>query len=194
MSTFAISFESHAAKIIKARALADKAESKFSDALHGAVNAYIDAARAASIKPDETSCAALGAELRGCQAVVDSIAAGLFEAKTWGDYARGAERAFFHGIPWTPSTFKKPELALPWSKPRGPKAGAKTEAKTTGAKTLPAAPDMGTQSTEEIRAFIQGQARTLLAYLNKHLANADLPTRDVVQHFAAACAKLPTPK
>ena len=191
MSTFAISFESHAAKIIKARALADKAESKFSDALHGAVNAYIDAARAANIKPDETSCAALGAELKGCQAVVDSIAAGLFEAKTWGDYARGAERAFFHGVPWTPSTFKKPELALPWSKPRGPKGPTKPA--TTAPSAAPA-PDMGTQSTEEIRAFIQGQARTLLAYLNKHLANADLPTRDVVQHFARACEKLPTPK
>lgn len=189
MSTFAISFESHAAKIIKARAVADKAESKFSDALHGAVNAYIDAARAANIKPDETSCAALGAELKGCQAVVDSIAAGLFESKTWGDYARGAERAFFHGVPWTPSTFKKPELALPWSKPRGPKAAGKPAA--AAAPSAAPAPDMGTQSTEEIRAFIQGQARTLLAYLNKHLANADLPTRDVVQHFANAAAKLP---
>ena len=188
MTAFAISFEKHAAQIIKARAAADKAESKFSDALHAAVNAFIDAARAASIKADEASCAALGAEIKGCQAVVDSIAAGMFESKTWGDYARGAERAFFHGIPWTPSTFKKPELALPWSKPRGPKGPAKPA--TTAPSAAPA-PDMGTQSTEEIRAFIQGQARTLLAYLNKHLANADLQTRDVVQHFAAACAKLP---
>ena len=189
--TFAISFEKHASAIIKARALADKAESKFSDALHGAVNAYIDAARAAGIKPNEASCAALGAELKGCQSVVDSIAAGLFEAKTWGDYARGAERAFFHGTPWTPSTFKKPELALPWSKPRGPKAAGKP---ASAAPSAAPAPDMGTQSTEEIRSFVQGQARTLLAYLNKHLANADLQTRDCVQQFARAAEKIPAPK
>lgn len=189
--TFAISFENHAAQIIKARIAADKAEAKFSDALHNAVNSFIDAARAANIKPDEASCAALGAEIKGCQAVVDSIAAGLFESKTWGDYARGAERAFFHGVPWTPSTFKKPELAVPWSKPRGPKAPAKP---ASAAPSLPAAPDMGTQSTEEIRAFVQGQARTLLAYLNKHLSNADLNTRDVVQQFARAAEKLPAPK
>ena len=189
--TFAISFESHAAAIIKARALADKAEGKHADTLNAGVNAFIDAARAAGIKPNEASCAALGAELKGCQAVVDAVAAGLYESKTWIEYARGAERAFFHGVPWTPSTFKKPELALPWSKPRGPKAPAKP---ATTAPAAPAAPDMGTQSTEEIRAFIQGQARTLLAYLNKHLSNADLQTREVVQHFARAAEKIPAPK
>ena len=191
MSTFAISFESHASAIVKARIAADKAEGKHADTLNAGVNAFIDAARAANIKPDETSCAALAAELKGCQAVVDAVAAGLYESKTWGDYARGAERAFFHGVPWTPGTFKKPELALPWSKPRGPKAPAKP---ATTAPAAPAAPDMGTQSTEEIRAFIQGQARTLLAYLNKHLANADLNTRDVVQQFARAAEKIPAPK
>ena len=189
MSTFAISFEKHASPIIKARIAADKAEGKHADTLNAGVNAFIDAARAAGIKPNEASCAALGAELKGCQAVVDAVAAGLYESKTWIEYARGAERAFFHGIPWTPSTFKKPELALPWSKPRGPKGPAKPA--TTAAPSAAPAPDMSTQSTEEIRAFIQGQARTLLAYLNKHLANADLQTRDVVQHFANAAAKLP---
>ena len=192
MTTFAISFESHAAKIIKAAVAAGRAQQKASEVLHASVNSFLDAARAAGITPDEASCAALAEEIKTCAAIKGAIEIELFEKKTWDDYARGAQRAFFHGVPWAPGTFKDASLALPWSKPRGPKGPAKPT--TTAAPSVPAAPDMGTQSTEEIRAFIQGQARTLLAYLNKHLANADLPTRDVVQHFARACEKLPTPK
>lgn len=191
MTTFAISFESHASAIIKAAVAAGRAQQKASEVLHASVNSFLDAARAAGIKPDEASCGALAEEIKGCPAIKGAIEIELFEKKTWGDYARGAERAFFHGVPWTPGTFKDASLALPWSKPRGPKAPAKP---ATTTPSLPAASDMGTQSTEEIRAFVQGQARTLMAYLNKHLRNADLQTRDVVQQFARAAEKIPAPK
>lgn len=189
---FVISFESHAATIINARIQADKAESKFRDVLGIAMNGFIDAARKAGIKADEATCKALAVEVSGCQTVVDAVASGLFEAKTFQEYAQGAQRAFFHGVPWTASLKNDPAMALPWSKRA--KTGAKPAAGKAPSEAMAPAPDMGTQSTEEIRAFVQGQARTLLAYLNKHLANADLPTRDVVQHFAQAAAKLPALK
>ena len=187
MSQFAISFESHATAIVRARITADKAESKFTDTVNAAINAYIDSIRAAGVKPDEASCKALAVELSGCQTVVDSVASGLFEAKTFSEYARGAERAFFHGVPWSASLKNDPAKALPWSKPRGPKGKAKPE---TAKPEAPEAPDMGTASTEQIRAFVQGYAKTLESYMNKHLKNADLQTRDVVDHFVKAVAKL----
>ena len=137
MTAFAISFESHAAPIIKARIAADKAEGKHADILHAGVNSFLDAARAAGIKPDEASCAALAEEIKTCAAIKGAIEIELFEKKTWDDYARGAQRAFFHGVPWAPGTFKDASLALPWSKPRGPKGPAKP---ATTAPAAPAAP------------------------------------------------------
>ena len=189
---FAISFESHAASIVKARIVADKAESKFGDVVNASINAFIDSVRAAGIKADEQSCKALAVELSGCQVVVDAVASGLFEAKTFSEYARGAERAFFHGVPWSASLKNNPEMGLPWSKPRGPKEKPATTAATatTATTATPEAPDMGTASTEEIRKFVQGYAKTLESYLNKHMVNADLQTRDAVQHFVRAVAKL----
>jgi hypothetical protein len=188
MSQFIVSFESHATKIVRARIVANKAEAKFSDVVSASINAFIDAVRKAGIEPDEKSCKALAVELSGCQTVVDAIASGLFEAKTFSEYARGAERAFFHGVPWSASLKNDPAKGLPWSKPRGPKGKAKPA--TTAAAALPEAPDMGTASTDEIRKFVQGYAKTLESYLNKHLKNADLQTRDAVQHFVRAVAKL----
>jgi len=188
MSQFAISFESHATAIVRARITADKAESKFTDVVNAAINAFIDSIRAAGIKADEKSCKALAVELSGCQVVVDAVASGLFEAKTFTEYARGAERAFFHGVPWSASLKNDPAKGLPWSKPRGPKGKAKPAAAPAGMQD---APDLGTASTEDIRKFVQGYAKTLEAYLNKHVKNADLQTRDVVTHFVNAVAKLP---
>lgn len=190
MAQFAVSFESHASKIIKARIAADKAESKFGDIVNASINAFIDSVRAAGIKADEASCKALAVELSGCQIVVDAIASGLFEAKTFAEYARGAERAFFHGVPWSASLKNNPDMGLPWSKPRGPKGKAKPTAAKPETEAEDA-PDMGTASAEDIRKFVQGYAKTLEAYLNKHMKNADLATRDVVQHFTRAVSKLP---
>lgn len=187
MAQFAVSFESHASAIVKARIVADKAESKFTDVVNASINAFIDSVRAAGIKADEASCKALAVELSGCQIVVDAIASGLFEAKTFAEYGRGAERAFFHGVPWSASLKNNPDMGLPWSKPRGPKGKAKPASAKPEADE---APDMGTASTEDIRKFVQGYAKTLEAYLNKHMANADLQTRDVVQHFTRAVSKI----
>ncbi len=187
MAQFAVSFEKHAASIVKARIAADRAESKFTDVVNASINAFIDTVRAAGIKADEASCKALAVELSGCQVVVDAIASGLFEAKTFTEYARGAERAFFHGVPWSASLKNNPDMGLPWSKPRGPKGKAKPDA---AKPETDEAPDMGTASAEDIKKFVQGYARTLESYLNKHMKNADLQTRDVVQHFTRAVAKL----
>lgn len=190
MAQFAVSFESHASSIIKARIAADKAESKFTDVVNASINAFIDSVRKAGIKADEASCKALSVELSGCQVVVDAIASGLFEAKTFQEYARGAERAFFHGVPWSASLKNNPDMGLPWSKPRGPKGKAKPTAAKPETDGADEAPDMGTASAEDIRKFVTGYAKTLESYLNKHMKNADLQTRDVVQHFTRAVAKL----
>jgi hypothetical protein len=121
--------------------------------------------------------------------------------KKWRDTfnlnTRCAGIAFWHGLPWTTGLDKQePRLAYP-----GQKASAAKKAVQPGEKAaMPdaePAPDMapmtGPQSSADVRAFVEGYAKTLTAYLNKHMALADLPTRDVVQHFAAAVAKLPKP-
>lgn len=191
MSASIISFESFAPAIVDALESADRAATTYASVLSEQINAYIDACRAAGYEKNEVDASWVKYEIVNAPAFVDAIASGLLLEKTVNEYGNGAMRAFYHGVPWSASLKNDPAFKLPWvkAKPgRAPKAGKPANVSSEA----PAEPvNLGTATTAEVRAFVEGYAKTLTAYLNKHMAAADLATRDVVQHFAAAVAKLP---
>jgi hypothetical protein len=190
------SFELYASAWQDAQRAFDSASGKFSDAVRALLMQYVDACREAGVPKDEAGIKGMQSEMLGCQTVVDWVAAGWSPTnlRAW---VACATRAYFHGLPDVKSSYAlDPKLKFPWAKAsKGGKAKAKAAIKAP--TDMPPAPDMapltGPQSSADVRAFVEGYAKTLTAYLNKHMALADLPTRDVVQHFAAAVAKLPTP-
>ena len=190
------SFEAYASAWQDAQRAFDSASGKFSDAVRALLMQYVDACREAGVPKDEDGIKGMQAEMLGCQTVVDWVAAGWSPTnlRAW---VACATRAYFHGLPDVKSSYALDDkLKFPWS-PKRTKASKSGKAKPANkAPTdMPAAPDMapltGPQSSADVRAFVEGYAKTLTAYLNKHMALADLPTRDVVQHFAQAVAKLP---
>jgi hypothetical protein len=190
------SFEAYASAWQEAQRDFDAASGKFSDAVRALLMQYLDACRTAGVPKDEAGIKGMQAEMLGCQTVVDWVAAGWAPANL-AAWCRCATRAYYHGLPDVMSGYALDDkLKFPWS-PKRTKASKPGKAKPANkAPTdMPPAPDMapltGPQSAADVRAFIEGYAKTLTAYLNKHMALADLPTRDVVQHFAQAVAKLP---
>ena len=108
------SFEVYAQRVLEATVAGDEAISMMRDAIGCAFQGYLDEA-CTTLDRSEASCKALMAEIRGAQCFVDAAAIGLLEKATISNYAQGAARAFFHGVPWTAAMFRLPEYALPWS-------------------------------------------------------------------------------
>lgn len=191
MSTSIVSFESFAPAIVDALESADRAATTYASVLSEQINAYIDACRAAGYEKNEVDASWVKYEIVNAPAFVDAIASGLLLEKTVNEYGNGAMRAFYHGVPWSASLKNDPAFKLPWVKAK-PGRAPKASKPANVSSAAPAEPvNLGTATTAEVRAFVEGYAKTLTAYLNKHMASADLATRDVVQHFAAAVAKLP---
>lgn len=138
-STIAIpEFASVASGILRATAKCDKAAIKASTAVSALMAAWIDRIHASGAPKDEATCRALRAAILDARPVVDSIAIGTMEQKTWGNYAQGAARAFVHGVAWSARAFQAPEKGglppLPWSK--GAKAAASGVVRTTDKKAV----------------------------------------------------------
>lgn len=191
MSTSIVSFESFAAPIIDALESADRAATNYASVLSEQINAYIDACRKAGYAKDEIDCSWIKYEIINAPAFVDAIASGLLLEKTVNEYGNGAMRAFYHGVPWSASLKNDPAFKLPWMKAkpgRAPKPGkpANVGKETQQVAPAPAAP----ASQDEVRAHVQKVANELGHYIMAHFKHADLQTRDVVQHFTAAVAKL----
>lgn len=191
MSASIVSFESFAPAILNALGDADQATARYASVLSQNINAYIDTCRAAGYEKNEIDCGWVKYELVNCPAMIDAVAYGLIADKTVNEYGNGAMRAFFHGVPWSASLKNDPAFKLPWvkAKPgRAPKAkpAANVSSASQQVTPAPAAPT----SQDEVRAHVQKVANELGRYIMAHFKHADLQTRDVVQHFTAAVAKL----
>lgn len=190
MSDNIISFESFAPAIVAALGAADRAATNYASVLSENINAYIDACRAAGYEKNEVDASWVKYEIVNCAAFVDAVASGLLLEKTVNEYGNGAMRAFYHGVPWSASLKNDPAFKLPWvkAKPgRAPKSGKPSANVSSAAQqAAPAAP----ASQDEVRAHVQKVANELGHYIMAHFKHADLQTRDVVQHFTAAVAKL----
>ena len=191
MSAFIVSFEYFAPAIVDALESSDRAATTYASVLSEQIDAYISACYDAGYEKNEVDASWVKYEIVNCPAFVDAIASGLLLEKTVNEYGNGAMRAFFHGVPWSASLKNDPSFKLPWvkAKPgRAPKAGKPANVSNAApAEPTPKAPN----DAREVRAHVQKVANELSHYLQAHFKRADLATRDVVQHFAAAVAKLP---
>ena len=139
-------FDSSAKTIIKAHETLDNASAKTRDVVNFTMQSYIDKCASAGLSKTEADVNRLGKMIRESQTVLDIVALGAMEKKTFTEYAQSAMRAFFHGVPFSASLKNDKTMGLPWGGAKGeskaaPKAGKVTkttldEAHKTMAKAL----------------------------------------------------------
>ena len=117
-------FDETAKSILRATKAFDLAGSKWSAAVEVNMQQYVDLC-VTSIGRSEAACKAAQAAIRDSQVVLDAVAAGVMEKKTFTEYAQGAARAMFHSVPWSSTLKNDPEMGLPWGKAGKGTAGAK---------------------------------------------------------------------
>jgi hypothetical protein len=110
-----VSFDSHARAIIGGYKAFDAASGKLTATVNREMQGHIDAWFIANGK-DEASVKALGASIRDSQVVLDIVATGAMEKKTFTEYAQSAMRALHYGVPFTADLKNDPEMGLPWGK------------------------------------------------------------------------------
>ena len=123
----ALSFDKFATEIVRGYKSFDKAQSKLSQTVATQMQQFVDHV-AVTRGRDEAACKALQKAVADSQVVIDTVAAGFMEKKTFTEYAQSAARALHFNVPFTPSLKNDKEKSLPWSK-KGtttatPKAGA----------------------------------------------------------------------
>jgi len=111
----AVSFNDRARAIGKAFAGFDKAQGKLTATVAREMQAYIDQWFISNGK-SEQSVKAMGAAIRDSQVVIDLVATGAMEKKTFTEYAQGAMRALHYGVPFSADLKNNPDMALPWGK------------------------------------------------------------------------------
>lgn len=125
-------FDASAKTIIKAHEALDTASAKTRDVVNYAMQSYIDKCAAAGLSKTEADVTRLGKMIRESQTVLDIVAVGAMEKKTFTEYAQSAMRAFFHGVPFSASLKNDKGMGLPWGGAKGGdkkpnKAGPSTE-------------------------------------------------------------------
>lgn len=121
-----VSFDAAAVSIIKTLDKADKAYTKATADVARVMQGFIDAWFIANGKT-EPSVKAMGAAIRDSQAVIDLVAQGACEKKTFTEYAQSAMRALHYGVPFGADLKNNPEMGLPWGKAgKAGKASAKS--------------------------------------------------------------------
>jgi len=121
----AVSFNDRARAIGKAFAGFDKAHGKLTATVAREMQSYVDQWFITNGK-SEQSVKAMGAAIRDSQVVIDLVATGAMEKKTFTEYAQGAMRALHYGVPFAADLKNNPDMALPWSKAKTAGGSAKT--------------------------------------------------------------------
>lgn len=111
----AVSFNDRARAIGKAFAGFDKAQGKLTATVAREMQTYIDQWFISNGK-SEQSVKAMGQAIRDSQVVIDLVATGAMEKKTFTEYAQGAMRALHYGVPFSADLKNNPDMALPWGK------------------------------------------------------------------------------
>lgn len=129
-----VSFDSNARNIGKAFAGFDKAHGKLTATVAREMQAYIDQWFISNGK-GEASVKAMGKAIRESQVVIDLVATGAMEKKTFTEYAQGAMRALHYGVPFAADLKNNPDMALPWGKAGKGSATAKSGKVTSTSRT-----------------------------------------------------------
>jgi hypothetical protein len=120
-----VSFNADALAIVKAIDRGTKAYVKATAEVARIMQSYIDRWFISNGK-SEQSVKAMGAAIRDSQAVIDLVASGAIEKKTFTEYAQGAMRALHYGVPFAADLKNNPDMALPWGKAKAGGASAKS--------------------------------------------------------------------
>ena len=110
-----ISFNERARAIGKAYKGFDLAAGKLTAIVNREMQAHVDAWFLANGK-SEQSVKAMGKTIRDSQVVLDLVATGAMERKTFTEYAQSAMRALHWGVPFEAGLKNNPDYALPWGK------------------------------------------------------------------------------
>lgn len=111
----AVPFNADALAIVKAIDKGTKAYIKATAEVARIMQGYIDRWFIANGNTEQ-SVKAMGAAIRDSQAVIDLVASGAIEKKTFTEYAQGAMRALHYGVPFAADLKNNPDMALPWGK------------------------------------------------------------------------------
>ena len=114
-SIVSVSFDNNARNIGKAYSGFDKAFGKLTAIVNREMQSFIDQWFISNGK-GEQSVKAMGKAIRESQVVLDLVATGAMEKKTFTEYAQGAMRALHYGVPFAADLKNNPDMALPWGK------------------------------------------------------------------------------
>jgi hypothetical protein len=107
----------------------DRAQGKLTAIVNREMQAYADAWFLANGR-EEKSVKAMGKAIRDNQFVIDIVASGAMQQKTFTEYAQSAMRALHYGVPFAADLKNQPEYALPWGK------AGKTDSTTKAGKVV----------------------------------------------------------
>lgn len=110
-----VSFDKTAKSVLVAIESADKAYAKATAKVSMLMQQYVDTWFLANGR-EPASVKAMGKAIRESQAVIDLVAKGACEKKTFTEYAQSAMRALYWNVEFEASLKNKPEFALPDSK------------------------------------------------------------------------------
>lgn len=126
-NTPAISFDTFAKSIVSEYKKFDKAQTKLSTTVESTMQKFVDYV-SVTLGRDEKACKALQSAIRDSQIVIDNVALGIFEKKTFTEYAQSAARALHFNVPFAASLKGDDTKILPWSKATAAKKGATAKA------------------------------------------------------------------
>ena len=124
-----LSFDKFATEIVKGYKTFDKAQSKLSQTVCTTMQQFVDHV-AVTRGRDKAACEAMRKAIGDSQVVIDTVAAGIMEKKTFTEYAQSAMRALHYNVPFAPSLKNDKEKSLPWGK-AGQAQGAPKSGKVT---------------------------------------------------------------
>ena len=120
----AVPFEDRARTIAREFKKFDAGFAKLTGVVNREMQAYIDQWSIANGR-DEHSVKALGKAIRESQVVLDLVATGAMEKKTFTEYAQSAMRALHYGVEFQADLKNNPDMALPWGKAKASGGAAK---------------------------------------------------------------------
>lgn len=110
-----LSFDKFATEIVKGFKSFDQAQAKLSEVVETSMQQFVDHV-ATTMGRDQKACEAMRKAINDSQVVIDTVAQGIMEKKTFTEYAQSAMRALHFNVEFAPSLKNDETKKLPWSK------------------------------------------------------------------------------
>jgi hypothetical protein len=114
-NTITLSFDKFATEIVTGFKSFDQAQAKLSEVVETSMQQFVDHV-ATTMGRDQKACEAMKKAIYDSQVVIDTVAQGIMEKKTFTEYAQSAMRALHFNVEFAPSLKNDETKKLPWSK------------------------------------------------------------------------------